>query len=145
MKCIFLFSAILFTLASVAIAQTTKDPNLRHLRTERSPKSPNETVAPRHRLYMPAPHKTPKPASIDAQLDKLERQSATPATGKSARKTSPSPTTTAPKTSDASAGSQPTDFKYQPPKGGLRTTQSGHGPSGIKSGARGRVNGTGPY
>src|SRR5690348_16524228 len=116
MKDIFLFSAILFTLASVAIAQTTKDPNLRHLRTERSPKSPNVTVAPRHRPSTPAPHKTPKPASVDAQLDKLERQT-TPGTGKSARKTTPSPTTTAPKTSDPSAGSQPSDFKYQAPKG----------------------------
>ncbi len=146
MKRIFLLSAMLFIiLAPVAIAQSKNDPNLRHLRTERRPKSPNVTVAPRHRVYTPGAHKTAKPASVDAQLNKLERQTATLGSGKSARKTTPSPTTTAPKTSEASTGSQPTDFKYRPPKGGLTTTQSGHGPSRLKSGTRGGGNGTGRY
>ena len=140
-----LLLAILFTLASVAIAQKTQDANARHLKAVK-PKPPSVSVAPRHETYSaPGLHGTAKPDSADAQLNKLERQTATLGTGKSASKTTPSPTTSAPKTSGASAEKQAINFENQPRKGGTATTKPRQGTNPTKSGVRGRVNGTGHY
>jgi hypothetical protein len=144
MKRILLLSAIFFALVSIAIAQKAGDRNLRDRRAIRS-RATSVSVTPRHQTYTPPGlEKSKKPDSVDAQLNKLEHQTATLVTAKPARKTAASPTTT-PKTSDASAGNQKTDFNYQPPKGGLTTTQSGRGPNRTKSGLRSRGNGTGHY
>jgi hypothetical protein len=136
-----LLLAMFFTLASGVIAQKPEDPNARHLRAI-SPKAKSVSVAPRHHSHGAVT--IAKPAGVDAQLNKLEHQTATLATPKPAPKTAAPPTAT-PKTSDASDGSQKTDFKYQPPKSGLTTTQTRHSANRTNSGIRRRVNGTDPY
>ncbi len=142
MKRIFLLTTVLFASVSLAIAQRTPDPNLRHLRTEVRSKAPN-TGSPRHGAYAPSAHRTTKPGSVDAQLNGLEQETRKLGTEKSARETAPSPKTTAPETSNMSPRNHPTNFKYQPPKGGSTTTQSPHGSSATKSDIQRRVNGTG--
>jgi hypothetical protein len=135
-----LLLAIFFTLASAAIAQKTQDLNARHLRAIR-PKATSVSVAPQHHAYALS---TAKPAGLDAQINKLEHQTATLTTPKPARKTA-APPMAIPKTSDASDGKQKIDFKYQPPKGELTTIQSSHSANRTNSGIRRRVNGTSPH
>lgn len=139
MKRIFLLTTVLVAPVSLVIAQSTLNPNLRHPQVR--PKTPHSTLTPRHRVYAPSAHRSAKPGSVDAQLNKLERQTAAPGTG-TASKTTPAPTTTASKASQES-GNQPIDFKYQPPRGGSKTTQTGHGSNPPKPGVRSRVNGAG--
>ncbi len=141
-RILLLLLAMFFILASIAIAQKTQDPNARHLRAI-SPKDTSVSVAPRHHAHGAVT--TAKPAGVNTQLNKLEHQTATLATPKSAPKM-PAPPTATPKTSDASDGNQKTDFKYQPPKGGSTTTQTRHSAKKrTNSGIRRRMNEAGPY